>query len=164
MRHDSRAPDTAALNALARAATLHCLMGCGTGEVAGMVIGSALGLGTWATVLLALALAFLIGYGLTMIPLRRSGMAWRAVLATGLAADTASISVMEIVDNALMLVIPGAMTAGLDDPVFWGSMALSLGLGGVAAFPVNRWLIARGRGHALVHGTHAHGGHAGHGH
>lgn len=142
------------MNRLALSATVHCLTGCGTGEVLGVVIGSALGWGTVATIALAVVLAFLFGYSLTMIPLLRSGMGLRKTLQIGLAADTASIVIMEIVDNLVILVIPGAMAAPLSSALFWGSMALSLLLAGLAAFPVNRWLIARGRGHAVVHRHH----------
>ena len=141
------------LNRTAWSATLHCLTGCAIGEVLGMVIGTALGWGNAATIALAVALAFLFGYALTLLPLLKAmGLAAAARLA--LAADTASITVMEIVDNAIMLVIPGAMEAPLDSLLFWGSLALALALAAVAAFPVNRWLIARGRGHAVVHAHH----------
>lgn len=130
-----------------------------------MAIGVALQLGNTVTIALSVVLAFLFGYLLTMLPLLRGGVALRTALGLAFASDTASIAIMELVDNAIMLVIPGAMTAGLGEPVFWGSLALSLLLGGVAAFPVVRWLIARGRGHALVHQHHgqASGAHAGHG-
>ena len=144
------------LNRLAFSATVHCLTGCAIGEVLGMVIGTALGWGNLATIALAVILAFLFGYALTMIPLLRSGMALGAAAGLALAADTASITIMEIVDNAIMLVIPGAMEAGLDSLLFWGSLAASLVIAGAAAFPVNRWLISRGRGHAVVHGHHRH--------
>lgn len=119
-----------------------------------MALGTAAGLGNWPTIALAIALAFVAGYALTMIPLLRSGMALRRALGLALASDTASIAVMEIVDNAIMLAIPGAMDAGLSDPVFWASLALSLAVAGLAAFPLVRWLISRGRGHALIHGGH----------
>lgn len=142
------------MNRLALSATVHCLTGCGTGEVLGVVIGSALGWGTAATIALAVVLAFLFGYSLTMIPLLRSGMGLRKTLQIGLAADTASIVIMEIVDNLVILVIPGAMAAPLSSALFWWPMALSLLLAGLAAFPVNRWLIARGRGHAVAHRHH----------
>ena len=142
------------LNSLAFSATLHCLTGCAIGEVLGMVIGTALGLGNGGTIVLAVALAFLFGYALTIRPLLRSGLAFGAAAKLALAADTASITVMEIVDNAIMLVIPGAMSAGLGSVLFWASLAVSLLIAGAAAFPVNRWLIARGRGHAVVHAHH----------
>jgi hypothetical protein len=152
--HDAEAPVAPPLNRLALRATLHCLTGCSIGEVLGMAIGTAMGLANWPTIALAIALAFLSGYALTMIPLLRSGIAMRRALGLALAADTASIAVMEIVDNTIMIVIPGAMDAGLSDPLFWGSLALALGIAGVAAYPLVRWLVARGQGHALVHGHH----------
>jgi hypothetical protein len=142
------------LNRLAFSATVHCLTGCAIGEVLGMVIGTALGWGNFATIVLAVLLAFLFGYALTMIPLLRSGMPVGRAIGLALAADTVSITIMEIVDNAIMLVIPGAMEAGLDSLLFWGSLAAALIIAGIAAFPVNRWLIARGRGHAVVHEYH----------
>jgi hypothetical protein len=144
----------ASLNSLAFSATAHCLTGCAIGEVLGFVIGTALGWSDAATMALAIALAFLFGYSLTMLPLLRSGLALGAVVPLALAADTFSITVMEIVDNAIMLLIPGAMEAGLGDFLFWGSLALALAVAFVAAFPVNRWLIARGKGHAVVHSHH----------
>jgi len=119
-----------------------------------MVIGTALGWGNLETIALAVALAFLFGYALTIRPLLASGMAFRQAARLALAADTASITVMEIVDNAIMLVVPGAMDAGLDSVLFWGSLAFALAVAAVAAYPVNRWLIARGRGHAVVHAHH----------
>ncbi|HET7670714.1 MAG TPA: DUF4396 domain-containing protein [Burkholderiales bacterium] len=144
------------LNALAWSATLHCLTGCAIGEVAGMVIGTALGWGNGATIALAVALAFVFGYALTVLPLLRTGMPLRRVAALAFAADTASITVMEIIDNAIMLAIPGAMDAGLDSVLFWASLAFALAIAALAAFPVNRWLIARGRGHSVVHEHHGH--------
>jgi hypothetical protein len=146
----------AGLNRLAFSATVHCLTGCAIGEVLGMVIGTALGWGNVATIVLAVLLAFLFGYALTMIPLLRSGLAFGAAAGLAFASDTVSITIMEIVDNAIMLVIPGAMEAGLDSLLFWGSLAVALIIAGIAAFPVNRWLISRGRGHAVVHGYHHH--------
>ena len=143
---------TPSLNWITLSATLHCLAGCAIGEVAGMVIGTYLGWGNLETILLAVALAFLSGYALTMMPLLRSGYGVKAATRLALAADTASIAVMEVVDNLLMWVIPGAMDAPLDSGLFWGSLAASLLVAGAAAFPLNRWLIARGRGHALAHG------------
>ena len=142
------------LNGLAWSATLHCLTGCAIGEVLGMVIGTALGWGNLETIALAVVLAFFFGYALTMRPLLRDGMALGAAARLALAADTASITVMEIVDNLIMLAIPGAMDAPLDSLLFWGSLALALAIAGIAAFPVNRWLIARGRGHAVAHAHH----------
>src|SRR5215218_9455131 len=152
------APHSArSLNAVAFSATVHCLTGCAIGEVLGMVVGTALGFGDAATIALSIVLAFLFGYGLTSMPLLRSGMALAAVVPIALASDTVSIAIMEVVDNALMLAVPGAMDAGLDDVRFWGSLALALLVAGAAAFPVNRWLIARGRGHAVVHAHHGAG-------
>ena len=139
---------------------MHCLTGCAIGEVLGLVIGTALGWGNVATIALAVVLAFFFGYSLTMLPLLRSGLALGSAIPLALAADTLSIAVMEIVDNAVMLVVPGAMEAGLASPLFWGSLAFALAVAFVAAFPVNRYLIARGRGHAVVHEHH--GDHHGH--
>jgi hypothetical protein len=144
------------LNRTAFLATVHCLTGCAIGEVAGLVIGTALGLGSGATIALAVALAFAFGFALTAWPFVRQGHSLRAALGIAFAADTASIALMELVDNAFMLAIPGAMDAGLGDPLFWGSMAASLVVAGIAAFPLNRWLIARGLGHAVAHGHHHH--------
>lgn len=150
------AAQSSSLNRLAISATAHCLTGCAIGEVLGLVIGTALGWGTVATIALAVVLAFFFGYLLTMIPLLRSGLALSAVLPLAFASDTLSITIMEIVDNLVILVIPGAMDAGLASPLFWGSLAFALAVAFVAAFPVNRWLIARGRGHAVVHEYHDH--------
>jgi hypothetical protein len=151
------------LNRLAFSATAHCLTGCAIGEVLGMVIGTALGWGDLATIALAVVLAFFFGYSLTMLPLLRSGLALATVLPLAFASDTLSITIMEIVDNLIMLVIPGAMEAGLGSLLFWGSLAFALAVAFVAAFPVNRYLIARGRGHAVVHHYH-HAGHDEHEH
>jgi Domain of unknown function (DUF4396) len=147
-----------ALDRVALSATLHCLTGCAIGEIAGMVIGTALGLSNWATVAISVALAFAFGYSLTSLPLLRAGLAVAAVVPIALASDTLSIAVMEVVDNAIVLAVPGALDAGLGDVLFWGSLAFALAVAGAAAFPVNRWLIARGRGHAAVHRTGIHGG------
>ncbi len=144
----------ASLNRTALSATVHCLTGCAIGEVLGMVIGTALGWSAAPTIALAVALAFLFGYGLTSLPLLRSGLALSTVIPIALAADTVSIAIMEVVDNAIMLLIPGAMEAGLTNFLFWGSLAFALLVAGVAAYPVNRWLIRRGRGHAVVHAHH----------
>ena len=152
--HHHHAAPAASLDRTALMATLHCLTGCAIGEVLGMVIGTALGWGNLETIALAIALAFVSGYLFTMIPLLRAGIALGAASRIALAADTASITIMEIVDNLVMLAIPGAMDAGLDSPLFWGSLAFALAVAGVAAYPVNRWLIARGRGHALAHAHH----------
>jgi hypothetical protein len=131
-------------------ATLHCLTGCAIGEVLGMIIGTALGWGDWQTIALAVVLAFFFGYSFTAVPLLRSGLALGAAAGIALIADTVSITVMEITDNAVMLLVPGAMEAGLTNALFWGSLAFALVVAFVVAFPVNRWLIARGRGHAIV--------------
>jgi Domain of unknown function (DUF4396) len=135
-------------------ATVHCLTGCAIGEVLGMVTGTALHLSSHVTVIISVLLAFLFGYGLTIRPLLRSGLALGAAARLAFASDTVSITIMEIVDNALMLAIPGAMDAGLRSGLFWGSLLFSLIVAGAAAFPVNYWLIARGRGHAVVHDYH----------
>ncbi|MEA2526635.1 MAG: hypothetical protein QOF01_2706 [Thermomicrobiales bacterium] len=147
------------LRRLAFSATVHCLTGCAIGEVLGMVIGTALGWGDVETIVLAVVLAFFFGYSLTMRPLLAAGVAFAQAARLALAADTISIAIMEIVDNAIMLAIPDAMGAGLDAPLFWGSLAFALAIAFVAAFPVNMWLIGRGRGHAVVHGHHGHTGH-----
>jgi hypothetical protein len=144
------------LNPVAFSATAHCLTGCAIGEVLGVVIGTALGWSTFSTIALAIVLAFLFGYSLTMLPLLRAGVAFAAAVPLALASDTLSIAVMEIVDNLILLVIPGAMDASVTSPLFWGSLALALGIAFLAAFPVNRYLIARGRGHAVVHRFHGH--------
>jgi hypothetical protein len=144
------------LNRVAFSATVHCLTGCAIGEVLGMVIGTALGFSDLGTIVLAIALAFFFGYTLTSLPLLRSGMALGAVVPIALAADTLSITIMEIVDNAIMLLIPGAMDAGLDDIGFYLALAAALLIAGVAAYPANRWLISRGKGHAVVDQQQAH--------
>ena len=144
------------LNRLAASATTHCLTGCAIGEVLGLVIGTALGWGNFETIVLAIALAFPFGYLLTSLPLLRSGLSLREIVPIALAADTVSIAIMETVDNAVILVIPGAMEAGLDSALFWGSLALALAVAWVFAYPVNRYMIGRGRGHAVVHEHHAH--------
>jgi hypothetical protein len=149
--HADRPGRPASLNRVALMATLHCLTGCGIGEVAGMVIGTALGWGDVETVVLAVALAFLSGYALTMLPLLRSGIGAGAAARVALAADTVSITIIEIVDNLTMFLIPGAMDASLGSALFWVSLTIALAVAGVAAFPVNRWLIARGSGHAVAH-------------
>ena len=143
------------LNRLAFSATVHCLTGCAIGEVLGMIIGTALGWTDLATIALAVALAFFFGYTLTSWPLLRSGMPVREVAPIAFASDTISITIMEIVDNAIMLLIPGAMEASLDEIGFWAALAVALLIAGAAAFPANRWLLARGRGHAVVHQHHA---------
>ena len=151
--HDGR-PTGPALTRLAVSATLHCLTGCAIGEVLGMVIGTALGWSDLQTVALAVALAFLFGYAFTVGPVMRSGLTLRAAVPVALAADTLSITVMEVVDNAVMLLVPGAMEAGLTSALFWGALAFALAVAFVVTVPVNRWLIGRGRGHAVVHAHH----------
>ena len=137
-------------------ATLHCLTGCAIGEVLGMVLATALGWGDVASVALAVALAFLFGYALTIGPVLRAGVGFRRAAGVALASDTVSITTMEIVDNAFILIVPGAIAAGLTDGLFWWSLAVSLVIAFVLTVPVNRWLIARGRGHAVMHEFHAH--------
>jgi Domain of unknown function (DUF4396) len=144
----------ASLNRVAFSATLHCLTGCAIGEILGLAIGTALGWGNLETIVLAIVLAFFFGYSFTVVPLLRSGLAFGAAAGIAFAADTISITVMEIVDNAVVLLVPGAMDAGLDELLFWASLAFALAVAFVAAYPVNRWLIARGRGHAVAHSHH----------
>ena len=139
-------------------ATLHCLTGCAIGEIAGMAIGTGLGLSNPQTVVLSVALAFFFGYALTSLPLLRSGLALAAVIPIALASDTFSIATMELVDNAIILAVPGAMEAGLSSLLFWGSLSFALAVAAVFALPVNRWLISRGKGHVAVHETGVHGG------
>ncbi len=153
--HHHPDPHGGSLNRVAAMATLHCLSGCAIGEVAGMAAGALFGLGNWTTVVLSTGLAFATGYAMTLRPLVKP-MGWRHALAIAFAADTASIAAMELADNATMLLIPGAMNATLAQPLFWVALAVSLALGGLAAFPVNRFLIARGKGHAVAHAHHHH--------
>jgi hypothetical protein len=138
----------------AATATAHCLTGCAIGEVLGMVIGTAAGLHNAATVVLSIALAFVFGYALTMRSVVRAGIGLREAFRVALAADTVSIAVMEVLDNAVVLAVPGAMDAGLASALFWGTLAFSLAVAFVLTTPVNRWLISRGRGHAAVHAYH----------
>ncbi|MFN8122444.1 MAG: DUF4396 domain-containing protein [Thermoleophilia bacterium] len=152
--HDHRDTAGGASWRLAAVATAHCLTGCAIGEILGLAIGTALGLGNLPTIVLAVALAFVFGYGLTSMPLLRAGLPLRQVAALALAADTVSIAVMEIVDNGVMLTVPGAMDAGLADALFWGALLVSLAIAFAVTVPVNRALIARGRGHAVVHAHH----------
>ena len=135
-------------------ATLHCLTGCAIGEVAGMVVGTSAGLHNAATVALSIVLAFVFGYALTMRGVLRSGLGLRAAFGVALAADTVSIALMELLDNAVVVAVPGAMNAGLSSLLFWGSLAFSLLVAFVLTTPVNRWMISRGRGHAVVHHNH----------
>lgn len=148
-----RALDSVAINA-----TLHCLTGCAIGEVVGMLIGTAAGFSNLGTIAISIVLAFVFGYSLTSLPLMRAGMALGAVIPVALATDTFSIATMEVIDNLIMVVVPGAMDAGLRDLLFWGSLSFALVLAGIGAFPVNRWLLTRGKGHAVLHETGIHGG------
>lgn len=156
--HHAMPAEGRALDLVALSATLHCLTGCAIGEIAGMVIGTAAGFSDWGTVALAVALAFVFGYALTSLPLLRAGLALGAVVPIALASDTFSIATMEVIDNVIMLAIPGAMEAGLTNTLFWGSLSVALVIAGAFAFPVNRWLIGRGKGHVAVHETGIHGG------
>jgi uncharacterized membrane protein YbjE (DUF340 family) len=150
----TRNPESITRSALR--ATVHCLTGCAIGEVLGMVIATALGWGNLASIVLAIALAFVFGYALTLGPVLRADVPLKRALPLAFASDTASITVMEIVDNAFILIVPGAMEAGLGDGLFWWSLAAGLLIAFVFALPLNRWLIARGRGHAVVHAYHGH--------
>ena len=154
MEHPLHHPNPPSLNRVTFSATVHCLTGCSVGEILGMALGTALQWGNGSTIALATGLAFFFGYALTLLPLVRAGMALGAALKLALVSDTLSITVMELVDNAVMLAIPGAMDAGIGQPLFWASMPVSLLLAGAVAFPLNRWLIARGQGHAVVHRHH----------
>ena len=145
-------------NAMALSATLHCLTGCAIGEIVGLLVGTALGLSNVATIALAVALAFSFGYALSTLPLLKAGLAVGAALRVVLAADTLSILTMEVVDNSVMALIPGAMNAGLVNVVFWVGMAIALTAAFFAAYPVNRYLLQRGKGHALTHEYHHSGG------
>src|SRR4051794_10702378 len=152
--HDAPATRSGASWRMAAQATLHCLTGCAIGEVLGMVIGTAAGLSPATTVVLSIALAFVFGYALTMRGALRGGLPFRRALQVALAADTVSIAVMEIVDNTVIVAVPGAMDAGLTSALFWGSLIASLAVAFVVTTPVNRWMIGRGRGHAVVHAHH----------
>lgn len=147
-----------ALTQVALSATLHCLTGCAIGEVVGMILGTSLGFSNLGTVILSIVLAFVFGYSLTSLPLLRAGLALGAVVSIALASDTLSVATMEVVDNAIVVAVPGAMDAGAGDLLFWGSLAFALPVAGAFALPVNRWLLARGKGHAAVHETGIHGG------
>ncbi|MET7377415.1 DUF4396 domain-containing protein [Streptomyces sp. NPDC005526] len=152
--HSHHAPTAGASWRAAAQATLHCLTGCAIGEVLGMIIGTAAGLHNAATVVLSIALAFVFGYALTMRGVLRAGVPLRQALKIALAADTVSILVMELIDNTVMVAVPGAMNAGLAQPLFWASLAFSLLLAFLLTTPVNRWMIGRGKGHAVVHAYH----------
>ncbi|TMC70831.1 MAG: DUF4396 domain-containing protein [Chloroflexi bacterium] len=153
MTHGADVPSST--SRLAFQATTHCLTGCAIGEVLGLASGTALGLTNAVTLILGIVLAYLFGYALTLVPLVRAGMPVLRASGITFAAETLSITTMEIVDNVVVVAIPGAMDAGLADLLFWASLAISLALAFVAAFPVNRWLIARGLGHAVVHRAHS---------
>jgi hypothetical protein len=152
--HAGHAATQPSLSALALSATVHCLTGCAIGEVLGMVLATWWGWGDLASILLAVVLAFFFGYGLTSLPLLRSGMSVRQVAPLAFASDTASIGTMEIVDNLFVVIVPGALAAGLGDALFWWSLAVGLLIAGAIAYPLNRWLISRGKGHAAVHAHH----------
>jgi len=154
MRHPEPTHAPGSLNRLALSATVHCLTGCAIGEVLGMILSTWWGWGNAASIALSIVLAFFFGYGLTSLPLLRANMSLRQVVPLALASDTASITTMEIVDNLFIVLVPGALAAGLGDALFWWSLAVSLLIAGVVAYPVNRWLIGRGRGHAVVHAHH----------
>jgi hypothetical protein len=142
------------LTRLAMSATLHCLTGCAIGEVLGLVLATWWGWSNGPSIVLAVALAFVFGYAFTVVPVLRSGLPLRRAVGVALAADTVSIVTMEVIDNVIMLVVPGAMEAGLTELLFWGSLAVALAIAFVLTVPVNRWLIARGKGHAVVHQHH----------
>jgi hypothetical protein len=156
--HAHHADHGDSLNNLALMATLHCLAGCAIGEIVGMALATALDLANAPSIAIAIVFAFIFGYTLTSLPLLRAGLALAAVVPIALAADTFSIGLMEVVDNAIVVAIPGAMDAGLGDLLFWGSLTFALAIAGVAAYPLNRWLLARGKGHTAVHKTGIHGG------
>src|SRR3954451_14717031 len=146
----------ASLTSTAIQATLHCLTGCAIGEILGMVVATALGLGDAASIGISVVLAFVFGYALTLRPVVAAGIPFRRAFGVTFASDTASIATMEIVDNLFIVLVPGALAAGVGDALFWWSLTVSLLIAGVVAYPVNRWLIARGRGHAAVHAQHRH--------
>lgn len=156
--HHEHQDSKMSLNSMAASATLHCLTGCAIGEVTGLVIGTILGWSMLPTMALAIGLAFVFGFSLSTIPLKKAGLGFFAALSIVFAADTLSITTMEIVDNAVMAVIPGAMSAGLVNPIFWLSMPIALAVAYLAAYPVNRYLLTKGKGHALImkHAGHNH--------
>jgi hypothetical protein len=153
-RHDDRAASGPSLTRTALSATIHCLTGCAIGEVLGLVLSTWWGWSNTGNVVLSVSLAFVFGYSLTILPLLRGGLTLRRSLPLALASDTLSIATMEVLDTLIILIVPGAMNAGLGDPLFWGSLAGALFVAFWAAFPVNRALIARGKGHAVVHAHH----------
>jgi hypothetical protein len=155
--HTGQAATPRSLNALAFSATVHCLSGCAIGEVLGMVLATWWGWGDVASIALAIVLAFFFGYGLTSLPLLRSGMSVRQAAPLAFASDTASIGTMEIIDNLFIVIVPGAIAAALSDALFWWSLAVSLLIAGAVAYPLNRWLISRGKGHAVMHAHHGSG-------
>jgi Domain of unknown function (DUF4396) len=142
------------LNRLAVSATTHCLTGCAIGEVSGMFVGTALGWGNLATIGLAVALAYVFGFGLTSLPLFKAGLTFAAIVPIALAADTVSITIMEVIDNLTVLLIPGAMEAGVDEPLVYASIAAGFAIAYPFAFLANRYMLARGKGHAVVHKYH----------
>jgi Domain of unknown function (DUF4396) len=154
--HNHGSHGSPSLTRSAASATLHCLTGCAIGEVLGMILATWWGWGNFASIVLAVVLAFFFGYSLTIGPVLRAGVPFRRALPIAFASDTASISVMEIVDNAFILIVPGAIEAGLDESLFWWSLGVSLIIAFAFALPLNRWLIARGKGHAVVHAYHTH--------
>ena len=155
--HDPNGHDGMSLNKMAASATLHCLTGCAIGEVAGLIIGTVLGWSALQTIVLAVVLAFFFGFTLSTLPLKKAGLGFFAALSIVFAADTLSIATMEVVDNVVVAAIPGAMSAGIVDPLFWISMAIALLAAYAAAYPVNRYLLTKGKGHALVMKYHGHG-------
>lgn len=154
--HRHHSGENSNLNKMAASATLHCLTGCAIGEITGLIVGTALGWGALPTILLAVTLAFVFGFALSTLPLLKAGLGFFAALSIVFAADTLSIATMEIVDNVVMAIIPGAMSAGIVNPLFWISMPVALAAAYAAAYPVNRYLLSRGRGHALVMKYHDH--------
>ena len=154
--HAHHGADQQSLNRAAVSATVHCLTGCAIGEVLGMILATWWGWGNAASIALAVALAFLFGYSLTLLPVLRAGVPLRRALPIAFASDTASIAVMEVVDNAFILLVPGAIDAELTNALFWWSLGVSLLVAFAFALPLNRWLISRGKGHAVVHAYHEH--------
>ena len=156
MEDAHQAHERQSLNRTAFSATVHCLTGCAIGEVLGMVLATGWGWGNFASIVLAVALAFVFGYSLTLLPIIRAGVSVRRALPIAFASDTASIALMELVDNAFILIVPGAIDAGLDQALFWWSLGVSLIVAFAFALPLNRWLISRGKGHAVAHAYHGH--------